>query len=175
MYVSSDLEAAGSPIAAALPELRARFKENKSDVRSFDGVPGVIRFKRHVRARYDGAAKRWVSIAEPRWEWESTVLVVATAEEIVDQIHNDTLVRWAEDLRMVTGKGQMMLMIRGLKAYNSRTKAINTREFTAAARGERVAASSARPSKERIEEELVKLQVAQRVFYINGACPARLR
>lgn len=168
MYIASDLEA-DSPISAALPELRERFKENRSEIHTFEGVPSVIRFKRHVRARYDGTAKRWVSIPQPRWEWESTVVVVATAEEVVDQIHSDSLVSWAKDLSLVTGAKQTILLVRGLKAYNTRTKSANTREFTAAAReGRGMAPGNVRPSREQIDEQLVKLQVAQRVFFVHG-------
>ena len=105
--------------------------------------------------------------------------MVATAEQVVDQISHSSsyLATWLADIRLTLGLGEqdeIMIMIKGLQRYYSKTKALDNREFTAAARAGvaggqvGVKALSTRPSKEMIEKDLVKLQVDQGCFLIYG-------
>lgn len=105
------------------------------------------------------------------------MLLVVTAEEVVDHVATDGLADWAADARLtlsMQANDQMLVMVKGLQKYYNKTKSIANREFTAAARaglGERdpvPRARGARPEKEVIERELVKLQVAQRCFLVHG-------
>ncbi len=87
---------------------------------------------------------------------------------------------WIADVRLTLGlslKEQIMVMIKGLQKYHSKTKAMVNREFTAAARAgidgteglaSTAAALSSRPEKEVIERELVKLQVEKGCFLVHG-------
>lgn len=181
LYLSPDLQAPSSPIAGALPEIRLRIEGNESALHPLSEadsyLSGLIRFKRHHKARYDSALRRWVPLAHDKWEWEPTVLLVVTADEIIDLVATDELVNWAADARLTLGMrqtDQMLVMIKGLQKYYNKSKAIANREFTAAARaglGERDPvrrATAVRPEKETVERELVKLQVAQRCFLVHG-------
>jgi crossover junction endonuclease EME1 len=146
-------------------------------------VPGVIRFKRHVQARWDSAVKRWLPLDVTRWEWENTVLVIVTAEEIVDKIAADggLLSGWASDVRLALGlaaSDHIIVMVKGLQKYYAKTKSLANREFTAAARagldgaGSTHLAPGARVPKETIERELVKLQVGEGCFLVHGGWSA---
>jgi crossover junction endonuclease EME1 len=186
LYLSSDLETPSSPIAGALPAIRTKLTDNFSQVHFLptddSPHPGVIRFKRYVQARWDTAGKKFVPLDQPKWRWETTVLVIMTAEDVIDKIAvcNDELGTWAGDFRLMLGMGakdQMFVMIKGLQKYYSKTKSLANKEYTAQARavlgekegeGGRGRANSARPSKEIIERELVKLQVAHGCFLIHG-------
>lgn len=140
---------------------------------------GVIRFKRHVKAKYDAKAKKWVILAEDRWEWESTVVLVVQAEEILDLIHSKAngLAEWASDARMtmrLKQTDQVVVMIKGLQKYYAKTKTLANREFTAAARASLGEINpvrrpvGVRADKAMVERELVKLQVAERCFLVHG-------
>ena len=114
--------------------------------------------------------------------WENTVLIVVTAEEVVDMIafEGGMLETWTTDMRLTLGlsvQDQIMIMIKGLQKYYAKTKTMANREFTAAARagvdgrddaGNLGAVLNSRPSKELIERELVKLQMEQGCFLIHG-------
>ncbi|WWD22481.1 hypothetical protein CI109_106974 [Kwoniella shandongensis] len=183
LYLSADLESPSAPIAAALPEIRTRIADNHSEIRflpeSESPIPGVIRFKRHLKAKWDPAKKQFIPLDEPRWVWESTILVIINAEELVDKIAagEEELSTWASDVRLTLGlssKEQMMVMIKGLQKYYSKTKSLANKEFAAAARAglDGLATASkqtlpSRPPKERIEMEMVKLQVAERCFLVH--------
>ncbi|KAK8845528.1 hypothetical protein IAR55_006243 [Kwoniella newhampshirensis] len=183
LYLSADLESPSAPIAAALPEIRTRITDNHSEIRFLpqpeSPIPGVIRFKRHLKARWDPAKKQFIPLDDPRWVWESTVLVILNAVDLVDKIAagEEELSTWASDVRLTLGlsaKEQMMVMIKGLQKYYSKTKSMANKEFAAAARaglGGLSAGSmqtvTARPSKDRIEMEMVKLQVAERCFLVH--------
>ena len=163
VYLSDDLDCVSSPIAAALPEIRARLLDNHSELVTFSSAtPGLIRFKRHVQARYDEASKRWVALEQDVWEWETTVVIVSTAEEIVDHALTDRLSDWIGDLRLQLGNGQMILLIKDLGKYHAKSKTLANREFAAAVRGSSVQ-STARLSRLEVDEAL-----AHRCFLVYG-------
>jgi crossover junction endonuclease EME1 len=109
------------------------------------------------------------------------VLVIVTAEEVVDKIAmgGRLLSGWAVDVRLALGindTDQMIVMITGLQKYYSKSKSLANRAFTAAVRaglGEGTKSSqpgmALRISKEVIERELVKLQVVEGCFLVHGA------
>ncbi|EIW68055.1 hypothetical protein TREMEDRAFT_15378, partial [Tremella mesenterica DSM 1558] len=197
LYLSSDLALPTSPIAGALPEIRARLTENNSALHTLSEenspAPGIVRFKRHVTSSYDHTAKRFVPLDIPRWEWETTTLIIVTAETIVDRLPplpstqgtaeimtGDSLVDWISDMRLCLGMDmthQLFLVIKDLWKYCAKTKTLANREFTAAARaglegGSRDGSGpgdwKGRPSKERIEMELLKLQLSQKCFVVHA-------
>ncbi|RSH81501.1 hypothetical protein EHS25_006858 [Saitozyma podzolica] len=182
LYLSWDLESPSSPIAGALPEIRTRVSDNFSQIHFMheeaSPVPGVIRFKRHVQARWDPGVKRWLPLDVTRWEWENTVVMIVTAEEIVDKIAagGGLLSGWASDVRLALGlaaSDHIIVMIKGLQKYYAKTKSLANREFTAAARagldgaGSAHLAPGARVPKDTIERELVKLQVGEGCFLVH--------
>ncbi|RXK37718.1 hypothetical protein M231_04967 [Tremella mesenterica] len=196
LYLSSDLALPTSPIAGALPEIRARLTENNSALHTLSEenspAPGIVRFKRHVTSSYDHTAKRFVPLDIPRWEWETTTLIIVTAETIVDRLPplssmqgtaeiltGDSLVDWISDMRLCLGMDmthQLFLVIKDLWKYCAKTKTLANREFTAAARAGLEGGSrdgngpgdwKGRPSKERIEMELLKLQLSQKCFVVH--------
>lgn len=186
LYLSHDLSLPSSPIAGALPEIRARLTDNLSELLFLDEldspVPGTIKFRRHLKAKWDGRAKRFVPLDQPTWVWEGTVLIVVPAAEVVDKIaHGDGILgTWLADNRLTLGLSegdQVIVIVKGLQKYYAKTKTLANREFTAAARagidglqggGSAAAALSSRPAKEVIERELVKLQVEQGRFLVHG-------
>ena len=135
-----------------------------------------------MKARWDLEKKRFVLLDEVRWVWENTVMLVVTAEDVVDKIleGGGNLKSWIVDTRMLLGlaeKDQVIVMMRGLGKYYSKTKTIANREFTAAARagldgasggGRSIRAAGGRMEKDTVERELVKLQVDQGCFIIQG-------
>ncbi|WVR03545.1 hypothetical protein IAU60_000537 [Kwoniella sp. DSM 27419] len=196
LYLSADLALPAAPIAPALPEIRTRITDNHSEVHVLpeadSPVPGVIRFKRHIKARWDTTAKQFIPLEESHWAWEGTILIVVHAEQVVDLIAagGDDLSTWAGDVRLTLGMGQtdqMIVMIKGLQKYYSKIKNQKNKEHTAAvragldgrvagprARGGANAASSAgatsgltKPEKDQVEMALVELQVKQRCFLIQ--------
>ena len=107
------------------------------------------------------------------------MVVMVTAEEIVDKIvHGGGMLDdWMGDTRLtlgLSGNDQMMVMVKGLQKYYSKTKTLANKEFTAAARAgldgnqANPATLDARPAKEVIEKELVRLQVEQGCFLVHG-------
>jgi crossover junction endonuclease EME1 len=189
LYLSADLQAPSCPIAGAMPEITHRITDNLSEIhflpQSESPISGVIRFKRHVKARYDHTRKAWIPLDDPRWEWEGVVLVIITADEVVDMITNshrgEGLRDWAGDVRLALGmktSDQMAVMIKGLSKYYSKLKSLQNKEYTAAARagvaGKEISGAahgaglSGRPDKEVIEMELVKLQMEKQCFLVHG-------
>lgn len=183
VWITPDLETTSSPIAAALPEIRARLEADQSKLNVLSEsectLDGTIRFKRHVKGIYDGKQKKWISVEKPYWQWEPTVLFVVQADEIVDLIatKTDGLVEWASDARLTLGLGkseQIIVLIKGLYKYYAKSKTIMDREFAAEARA---ALGDSNPirrgaekrlDKDRIEGELVRMQVAERIFIVHG-------
>lgn len=183
LYLSADLQLPSCPIAAALPEITARVTENFSELHYLpDGespIPGVIRFKRHVKSRYDHDRKAWIPLDEARWEWDGTIVVIITAEELTDMIANTGLSVWVTDVRLALGMkpvDQLMIMIKGLAKHYSKLKSQQNREYTAAARAglggkEQVTAGRSAVTligKEEIEIELVKVQMETKCFLVHG-------
>ncbi|TYJ54898.1 hypothetical protein B9479_004406 [Cryptococcus floricola] len=186
LYLSADMAKPSSPIAGALPEITTKLKDNQSDLRfmsdSDSPIPGAIRFKRHLKARWDVAVKRFIPLDQPRWVWEKTVLILITAEELVDKIADgdDALVQWASDVRLLMSlsqQNQVIIMIKGIEKYYSKSKSMANKDYMSAARagleggavgGAMTAGRRAvRPTKDRIEEEMVKLQVAEGCFLVH--------
>lgn len=103
-----------------------------------------------------------------------------TAQELVDKIAlgDGTLRDWAADLRMIVGEQatsnpQMVLLVKGLEKYHSQTRSLMNKEYAAAARAGLGAADtsvlhSSRPSREDIDCEIVRLQVAEGCFMVYG-------
>lgn len=187
VYITPDLATTSSPIAAALPEIRGYLEENLSQMITMEDrectLDGTIRFKRHIKAKYIGKEKKWVTIDKPYWKWESTVVLVVRAEEIVDLIatKRDGLAEWAGDARLLLNlkpTDQILVMIRGLTSYYAKSRTLENRVHTATARaglGETSKAPSKkqqqqgpRLDKARIEGELVRLQVAEGCCIIHG-------
>lgn len=184
VYLSSDLESPASTLAGALPGILSRFKENNSAIHFSSAadspIPGLVRFKRHVRARWDGDQKRFVPLEHPRWQWENTFVVIISAQELVDKIvlGNGELQDWAADLRMIlrgqsSTASQMVLLVKGLEKYHSQTRSLVNKEYAAAARAGLSAADSSvlhssRPSRADVDCEVVKLQVAEGCFMVHG-------
>ncbi|KIY35389.1 crossover junction endonuclease EME1 [Cryptococcus gattii E566] len=195
LYLSADMSLPSSPIAGALPEIRNRIQDCQSALHflpeSDSPIPGVIRFKRYLQARWDPESKRFVPLDDPRWVWEKTVLVIITAEELVDKIaeggeEKDLLAQWVSDVRLLLGltmSDQMVLMIKGLQRYYSKSRALANKDYMNAARagleggsvgsggGSSTAITTARingrPTRDRIEAEMVRLQVAEYCFLVH--------
>ncbi|ODN76140.1 hypothetical protein, variant [Cryptococcus amylolentus CBS 6039] len=186
LYLSADMAKPSSPIAGALPEITTKLKDNQSDLHfmsdSDSPIPGAIRFKRHLKSRWDVVVKRFIPLDQPRWVWEKTVLILITAEELVDKIADgdDALVQWASDVRLLLSlsqQDQVIIMIKGIEKYYSKSKSMANKDYMSAARagleggavgGAMTAGRRAvRPTKDRIEEELVKLQVAEGCFLVH--------
>ncbi|OWZ53527.1 crossover junction endonuclease EME1 [Cryptococcus neoformans c45] len=197
LYLSADMSLPTSPIAGALPELRNRIQDCQSALHFLpepdSPIPGVIRFKRHLQARWDPESKRFVPLDDPRWVWEKTVLVLITAEELVDKIADadvggredadaDVLAQWASDVRLLLGlamSDQVVLMIKGLQKYYSKSRSLANKDYINAARAGLDGGSatttaamngryaSPRPTRDQIEAEMVRLQVAEHFFLVH--------
>ncbi|OWZ34011.1 crossover junction endonuclease EME1 [Cryptococcus neoformans AD2-60a] len=204
LYLSADMSLPSSPIAGALPELRNRIQDCQSALHFLpepdSPIPGVIRFKRHLQARWDPESKRFVPLDDPRWVWEKTVLVLITAEELVDKIADadvggredadadadvDVLAQWASDVRLLLGlamSDQVVLMIKGLQKYYSKSRSLANKDYINAARagldgGSATATTTTaavngrygppRPTRDQIEAEMVRLQVAEHFFLVH--------
>lgn len=185
LYLSADMESPFSPIAGALPEIRTRFKVNLSEIHFLSEedspVPGSIRIKRHVKARWDQRAKRFFPLEQPFWEWDTSTLLVVNASEVVDKMisGNNELVQWIKDVRMMLDiplGHQIIVVIKGLNKYQAKKKTMANREFTAMARAGLAAGETTVPSADvprrigqaDIEAELVNVQVKERVFVVHG-------
>ncbi|KIR75061.1 hypothetical protein I310_01337 [Cryptococcus deuterogattii CA1014] len=148
LYLSADMSLPSSPIAGAVPEIRNRIQDCQSALHflpeSDCPIPGVIRFKRYLQAQWDPESKRFVPLDDPRWVWEKTVLIIITAEELVDKIakggeegEKDVLAQWVSDVRLLLGltmSDQVMLMIKGLQKYYSKSRALANKDYINAAR-----------------------------------------
>ena len=140
----------------------------------------MIRFNRNVKAKWSGITKQFVPLDQPRWEWEKTIVLLAAAEEVIDRITQDSepLSSWISDLRLIANlsvETQVILLIKGLEKYYSKTKTLANREFTAAARAGLAGASATaatsstmRVDKETVEMALLELQVQETVFIVRG-------
>jgi crossover junction endonuclease EME1 len=183
LYLSADLQVPSCPIAGALPEITARVTENFSELHYLpegdSPISGVIKFKRNVKSRYDHNRKAWIPLDESRWEWDGTIVVIVTAEEVTDMISNAGLREWVNDVRLAMGMrplDQMMIMIKGLAKHYSKLKSQQNREYTAAARaglGGKEQITTSRNTvklvgKEEIEVELVKVQMETKCFLVHG-------
>lgn len=201
LYLSADMSLPSSPIAGALPEIRNRIQDCQSALHflpeSDSPIPGVIRFKRYLQARWDPESKRFVPLDDPRWVWEKTVLVIITAEGLVDKIaeggeewegqgggEKDVLARWVSDVRLLLGltmSDQVVLVIKGLQKYYLKSRALANKDYINAARAgleggsgsgpgstaTKTARINGRPTRDRIEAEMVRLQVAEHCFLVH--------
>ncbi|WVO18391.1 hypothetical protein L204_106107 [Cryptococcus depauperatus] len=185
VVMSSDMENSSSPIADALPQIRERLQKNQSSIHflpeSESPVPGVIRFKRFLQARWDDNSKQFIPLDEPKWEWETTVVVLVTAEKLVNMIAcgENMLTQWISDTRRLLGlfrTDQVIVMIKDLRGYHSRSclsarkNRINTTKASLGCnRVELQTINNRHPSKpteETIEAEIIKLQVSERCFIV---------
>lgn len=192
VHLSHDLSLPSAPIAGAIPELRRRIEESLSSIHVAEEedtvVEGTIRFLRRVTAEWDAVAKIYVPIEVERKEWEPTTVLVASGEAIVDRVAQggDALTDWLSDVQLTLDMKtheQLMLVVRGLEKYHSKTKSIANRAFRETARaglaGEGVAGVptsvlSARVDKDQVEAELLRAQVVQRVFVVHGRFTGQL-
>jgi crossover junction endonuclease EME1 len=192
LYLSADLSQPSCPIAGALPEITHRITDNLSQLHFLPAeespLPGVIRFKRHVKSRYDHTRKAWIPINDPKWEWEGTVVFIITADDVVDMITDPRgegggLREWASDVRLAMGmKGsdQLIIMIKGLAKYYSKLKSAQNKEFTAAARagvaGKEVGGLSTgvnQLGRDGIDMELLRLEMENGAFLVHGTWISR--
>lgn len=112
------------------------------------------------------------------------MLVIITAEELVDKIaeggEKDLLAQWVSDVRLLLGlamSDQMVLMIKGLQKYYSKSRALANKDYMNAARAgleggsgstaTKTARINGRPTRDRIEAEMVRLQVAEHCFLVH--------
>ena len=189
LYLAPDLQLPSSPIAAALPEITRRLTENLSELHVLAQadcpIPGITRFKRHTKARWDSAAKRFVPLEVPLWDWEAVILVVLGVDDLIDKIMGggDLLLDWARDVRSATGlskKDTLMVMIKGLNGYHAKTKTLKNREFATAARAAldgrlvQVQDSIGRLEKEVIEQAMLRLQLEEGCFLVHGTSHAKM-
>lgn len=192
LYLSNDLGLPSAPLAGALPEIRARIEEARSalhfvDHISVDGrsIKDVIRFRRHVQARWDQGKKCFIPLDQPLWKWEPVVVFVVPADSIVIRVADRSFDRFAEQCRLEAEKledarghdVQVFIMIRGIGKHYTRVKAARNREFEATARAElegrvRIAsAASSEPSRDDIESAMLEGQIAHRLHWVLGDCP----
>ncbi|KAH8078270.1 hypothetical protein HD553DRAFT_146203 [Filobasidium floriforme] len=120
MYLSHDLTIAPSPVAVVLPALRDKFREYFSEIEPLEegGFPGLIKFKRIVRANWDEGRGIWIPVDQEKEGWveEGLVIVFIKADELVEKIrlhldikagksqpgdvpHETTLEGWIEQLK----------------------------------------------------------------------------
>lgn len=121
------------------------------------------------------------------------MLIIITAAELVDKIakggeegEKDVLAQWVSDVRLLLGltmSDQVMLMIKGLQKYYSKSRALANKDYINAARagleagggsggpGSSIAIKptrmNGRPTRDRIETEMVRLQVAEHCFLVH--------
>ncbi|WVW81889.1 hypothetical protein I302_103888 [Kwoniella bestiolae CBS 10118] len=201
LHLSSDLSHPTSPIAPALPEITKRITDNYSELHFLSEeespVAGLIKFKRHLKARWDGEKKQFIPLESPVWVWEGIYVLVFNAEEIVDKISPssstsisptegggeedglDELNIWVSDIKLtldLTAADQLIIVIKGLNRYYSKMKSLANRRFTAAARAglngsttttKTTSGASVGVDKETVEMALVRLQVRQRCFLVH--------
>jgi hypothetical protein len=120
MYLSHDLTIPPSPVAAVLPELRDKFREYFSEIELLQegGFPGLIKYKRIVRANWDEGRGIWIPVDQEKEGWveEGLVVVFIKADELVEKIrlhldikagksqtgdipHETTLEGWIQQLK----------------------------------------------------------------------------
>lgn len=183
IHMAYDLSLPSSPIAGALPEIKQRVADSHSSIHFLTPdetvVQGTIRFLRHVRAEWNPQKKQYIPLDKERQEWDSATVLVASVDAIVDHIAEggDALIEWLSDVRLTLSlkpSDQILLLVRGLDKYHSKTRSIHNRNFREAARAGMSAAEfggaavSGRIEKEDIEMELLRAQVVQRVFIVQG-------
>ena len=193
LYLSADLELRSSPLASALPEIRARITESLSEVHflpaSDSPVAGTIRIKRHVQARWDSTTKRFIPLDVSHWEWEPITILAVHATDVVDKIlHGSTsLVQWIRDVRLLLelqSDATLILVIKGMAKLQAKLRTQANREYIAAARAGLEDGPPARASVKDSEEpigpmvdneaigmEFVNLQITAGVHVVNGEDP----
>lgn len=177
-----------SPIAGAMPEIRKRVEDSLSRLVTVPEtdtiVGGTIRFLRHVSAEWSASEKRFVPLDNPRTEWETTTILVASADEVVDRIllGDGELAEWIADVRLtlfLAPDEQLLLLVRGLEKYHSKTRSIVNKAFRDSARAGlstgRASSTEAsttfrtRVEKEQVEAELLQAQLSQYLRVVQGA------
>ena len=136
-----------------------------------------------MKSRYDHVRKAWIPLGDPKWEWDGTVVIIITADDLVDMITDPRgegggLREWASDVRLAMGmkaSDQLVIMIKGLGKYYSKLKSAQNKEFTAAARagvaGKEVgvlSAGMAKLGREEIDMELLRLEMENGAFLVHG-------
>lgn len=188
IHMTHDLTLPSSPIAGALPEITRRVEDSLSKLvtvpESDTIVGGTIRVLRNVSAEWDATAKRYVPLDDTRTEWETTTILVASADEVVDRIlrGNGELVEWIADVRLtlfLAPDEQLLLLVRGLEKYHSKSRSIANKAFRDSVRA--CLATGRAPStratdglrtrveKEEVEAELLKAQLSQNLLVVQGA------
>ncbi len=149
-------------------------------------VPGLIKFKRFVQARYNSDKKVFEPLprGEEHWQDETTIVLVKQAKELVDLITRGRLCEWLSDIKDVLkwrGKGRSaVLIIHGMKQYYAKTKSIEAKAYRDSAlevmncrtsdSGASVgpARMDRRVSQEEVEKELARLHILERCFQVHG-------
>lgn len=126
--------------------------------------------------------KRWDPLPESKWEEESTLVAVVDAPLVVAKVQEGSgvLRQWVSSMKRalgMRGKQQLFLVIRGLTKYYRKNSALANSEFRAMARAQLEGtvtgrsdggAQAGRVSKEEVEKQLVRLQVAEGCYLIEG-------
>ncbi len=199
MHISADLDQPTSLLFHSLPILRAKFETNASQLIALpeeeSAVPGVIRFKRFVTARYDPASKVFIPLPRGHeyWQDESTLLLVVEAKDVVEHISRGRagsaygLCEWFAEVRDTLkwrgrGRSQVVLMIHGLKAYHAKTRSLQAKAFRKSAEkvmagqeAEAAAAPAGRLTPEDIDKEFARLHVLEKCFQVHCGWRAKGR
>lgn len=142
----------------------------------------MIRFRRRVASAWDETQKRFVPLETEHYEWEPTFVVVTSVDAIVDQIAEDDslFIRWLRDVRLTMGikaDEQVLLLVRGMAKYHSKSVSVVNKSYREHAAAHLAGGTAARPqskmtrvSKEMVETELLRAQVAEQIFVVLGEC-----
>ena len=113
-------------------------------------VPGVVRWKRKVEARWDEEARQFVPVMPERVEDEAQILVIVTAEEFVRIIAQDGVGVHARDLMEMFPETEVLLYLierlepwrRSMRNKRNRKFAVQVHERLAAGSGSCSSASA---------------------------------
>ncbi|KAL1407069.1 hypothetical protein Q8F55_006482 [Vanrija albida] len=185
VHLAHDLSLPSAPIAGALPEIEARLAASNSAIHTLSQtetvVGATIRFLRHVRAEWDKDTKRYIPLDQERTEWDPTVVLVCSADDVVDFVAegDNALIEWLADLRLtlrLKKEDQVILLVRGLDKYHAKTKSLAERAFRDAARAglsgdqsgpSSILATHGRVDKSVVEAELLRAQLEEMVFVVQ--------
>lgn len=186
VHLAHDLSLPSAPIAGALPEIKTRLEASNSTIHTMsemDTVVGAtVRFLRHIRAEWDTNTKRYIPLDKERTEWDPTVVLVCSADDVIDLVAEggEALIEWLADLRLtlrLKKEDQVILLVRGLDKYHAKTKSLADRAFRDAARAglsggqsgpSSILATHGRVDKSVVEAELLRAQLVEMVFVVQG-------
>jgi hypothetical protein len=175
------------PLASSDPDLFTGLTDTMAEfdcpVETFAPPPPLadrhlIRWRRKQTKTYDGDSQVWIPNegGEVRLIEESTILLFMRANEVEDLVWNKRLVQVVDSLRQHYGPSrQLMVMTDGLVRWARREKNSASRSFADSVRttlnggsGGGGAASSERgPMAERVEDELLRMSVAERCHVVR--------